>query len=207
MSVYIEKFVLPNYEQEEKMVVQRMGYNGGMFGYIDNIYPCTLFSDKGLRELDFSNITILYGDNGSGKSTLLNIIANKLRLKRVAPYNTSELFDNYVSECKVRMGFDDEGEEYRDIPQKSAIITSDDIFEYMLTARESNKEVSDDTQFLHDEGYAELKYGKTIQLKGIENYDEFRLQALARKKVCHEESFCIRWQERKSNLIVMEKQQ
>ena len=76
--MYLERFVLP-IDQEEWMIEKRIKHNGGPnFGYIDNIYPCRLFSEKMLREINFDNITILYGGNGSGKSTLLNLIANKL---------------------------------------------------------------------------------------------------------------------------------
>ena len=89
--MYLERFVLP-IEQEELMIEDRMKYNGGKkLGYIDNTYPCRLFSQKMLREINFDNITILYGGNGSGKSTLLNLIANKLELKRIAPFNSSTL--------------------------------------------------------------------------------------------------------------------
>lgn len=182
MAIYLEKFVLPTSEQEEKMILQRMAYNGGKFGYIDNLYPCALFSEKELTEIDFDNITIFYGGNGSGKSTLLNLIANKLRLKRTAPYNSSELFDSFVDSCVFRLGYDEEGDRFRDVPQKSSIITSDDIFDFMLTARENNQDVANETRELHDDVYGNLKYGKTIRLNSLENYDDVRLQVLARKK-------------------------
>ena len=56
MAVYLEKFVLPNKGKEEELIVRRMSYNGGTFGYIDNLYPCGLFSEKELSEIDFSGI-------------------------------------------------------------------------------------------------------------------------------------------------------
>lgn len=40
-----------------------------------------------LPEMDFLEITILYGGNGSGKTTLLNVMADALRLYRRAEYN------------------------------------------------------------------------------------------------------------------------
>lgn len=43
MSKYIEKFVLPNQTIEENLIVNRMAENGGIYGYIDNIYPCDIF--------------------------------------------------------------------------------------------------------------------------------------------------------------------
>ena len=84
--MYLESFRLP-IEIEEQLIQERMIYNGGKkYGYIDNIYPCRLFSKKQLTEVNFDRITIFYGGNGSGKSTLLNLIANKLELNRVAPF-------------------------------------------------------------------------------------------------------------------------
>ena len=41
----------------------------------DSYYPFGLFEGRTLPELDFLEITILYGGNGSGKTTLLNVIA------------------------------------------------------------------------------------------------------------------------------------
>jgi len=181
MGKYVDKFVLPEAWKEEAMIRERMAHNGGAFGYIDNIYPCDLFTKKQLTELDFENITILYGGNGSGKSTLLNLIANKLGVKRIAPYNVSELFQDFTEACKVRMAEDDEGFIYRGVPHDSRIITSDDIFDYMLNARENNQNVADETEDLREE-YGELKYGETIRLNGLENYEEFSKQVDARRK-------------------------
>lgn len=178
---FIEKFTLPTKECEERLIKRRMAENGGEFGYIDNIYPCGIFSSKQLTELDFDNITILYGGNGSGKSTLLNLIANKLELKRVAMFNHSELFDSYVESCKVEMAEDDEGYKYKFAPHSSRIITSDDIFDYMLTARENNSNIAENTAELKEE-WSELKYGKTIKLNGLENFEEFSKQVDARRK-------------------------
>ena len=181
MTKYIEKFTLPTREIEETLITRRMGENGGAFGYIDNIYPCGIFPQKELTELDFANVTILYGGNGSGKSTLLNLIANKLQLKRIASFNNSELFDSYMNACSATMAEDDEGFIYKNAPHNSRIITSDDIFDYMLTARENNSTIAENQSNLKEE-WAGLKYGKTIRLNGLDNYEEFSKQVDARKK-------------------------
>lgn len=68
--VYLDKFIIPNADIEEKIILRRMDENGGVFGYIDNTYPCGLFSKKELSRIDFEPLTILYGGNGSGKSKL-----------------------------------------------------------------------------------------------------------------------------------------
>lgn len=158
-----------------------MDENGGVFGYIDNTYPCGLFSKKELSRIDFEPLTILYGGNGSGKSTLLNLIAQKLELNRIAPFNSSEVFDQYRDACKYEMGFDDEGFKLR-IPNGSRIITSDDVFDYMLTVRTNNSEIHDHIEQVRDSDYGELKFGETVRLQGMEDYEQLRLQVLARKK-------------------------
>lgn len=181
--MYLDKFTLP-IDEESSLIEQRMAYNGGMFGYIDNTYPCGIFSKNRLTELNFSKITILYGGNGSGKSTLLNLIANKLELKRIAPFNSSEMFGLYVEHCKFVLGFDDEGDKYR-IPNGSRIITSDDIFDYMLTVRTNNEEIADGTEDIRSDWgdrNGNLKYGKTVKMNSLDDYEALRLQVLARKK-------------------------
>lgn len=131
--IWLEKFVLPDAEREWQIARKRREENGGAFGYLENGYPCGLFPERGLGELDFEPITLLYGGNGSGKSTLLNLIAEKLRLKRQAPYNGGELFLPFAEACGVRFGLDDEGEPLP-LPEESRIVSSDDVFEYMLAA-------------------------------------------------------------------------
>lgn len=178
--MYLERFVLP-INQEEYMIENRMKHNGGPnFGYIDNVYPCRLFSEKMLREINFENITILYGGNGSGKSTLLNLIANKLELRRIAPFNSSELFAEYTEKCKYEMACDEDGFKHK-IPDRSRIITSDDVFDYMLAVRESNRELSDCIDEVKKE-WKVLRYDDTVRFNGMEDYEELRTQLLARRK-------------------------
>lgn len=178
--MYLERFVLP-INQEEYMIENRMKHNGGPnFGYIDNVYPCRLFSEKMLREINFENITILYGGNGSGKSTLLNLIANKLELRRIAPFNSSELFAEYTEKCKYEMACDEDGFKHK-IPDRSRIITSDDVFDYILAVRESNRELSDCIDEVKKE-WKVLRYDDTVRFNGMEDYEELRTQLLARRK-------------------------
>lgn len=175
--VYLEKFTLLDEDEEYAIARARRQENGG---YLDSGYPCMMFPQMGFRELDFEPITILHGGNGSGKSTLLNVIALKLALSRISPFNSAELLPAYASRCRYRTGWDDEGRPLS-IPRQSRIITSDDVFEYMLSARTSNDEIREDSQ-AGREDYAALKYGKNIHFTGMENYEDFRLQVLSRRK-------------------------
>ena len=94
--MYLESFTLP-LEREGDLIQKRMADNistdpqkwgtVATLGYIDNEYPCGIFGPKGLPEIWFRKATIFCGGNGSGKSTLLNLIAAKLGLERIAPFN------------------------------------------------------------------------------------------------------------------------
>lgn len=177
--MYLDTFTLP-IDFEEPMIQKQCAHNGGIYGYIDNTYPCRMFGNRELYEISFKNVTIFYGGNGSGKSTLLNLIAQKLELNRIAPFNSSELFDEYVKNCEYSLGYDDEGFKHK-IPDGSRIITSDDIFDYMLTIRTNNDEISEKKDIARDE-YGALKYGKSIRFSGMDDYEQFKMQVMSRRK-------------------------
>ena len=177
--MYLTSFTLP-ISMEQILWEQQAAKNGGKMGYVDNPYPCGLFGERELYEVDFEKVTIFYGGNGSGKSTLLNLIAQKLELNRIAPYNSSEMFDSYVKYCEYTLGYDEEGFRYR-IPNGSRIITSDDIFDYMLTVRTNNDEISENKEDAKEE-WANLRFGETIKFSGMEDYEALRMQVLARSK-------------------------
>ena len=145
MCEYVTGFRLPSAELQREIIAKRMEHNGGAYGYIDNPYPCGLFDSRDLWELSLKTVTILYGGNGSGKSTLLNVMASCMELNRVSPFNSGEVFDDYARACSYTMGYDEEGFIYR-IPNKSRIITSDDIFDYMLTIRTNNEDIAENIE-------------------------------------------------------------
>ena len=178
MRTYLESFSLPSLLTEERKIIgSRIIENGG---YIDNTYPCRIFSYKGLSEVFFRGITILYGGNGSGKSTLLNLIAGKLGLNRIAPFNSGELFNAFVEECDYTLGVDDDGFPLR-IPNGSSIITSDDVFDYMLAVRVNNVEIGEAIEAGKEE-YMRIKFGETIKLNSLQDYEDFRTQVQTRRK-------------------------
>ncbi len=184
--MYLDSFSIP-IEQEEALITRRMQENGGSLGYIDNIYPCGVFPSKQLKELSFARITIFYGGNGSGKSTLLNLIAAKLGLLRVSPFNSSELFDAYAARCTYRTGTDEEGGLAR-IPNGSRIITSDDVFDYMLAVRDNNAEIGDAIETGKAE-YAKFKFGDNVVLNSMDDYEALRLQVQSRRKTLSRRKF------------------
>lgn len=180
--IFLESFTLPA-EAEAQIVREQMNRNAGpAFGYIDNIYPCGIFPGKELKRLDFSRITILCGGNGSGKSTLLNLIAECLRLQRVAPFNSGETWELYTDACQFETGRDENGRKLR-IPNGSRIITSDDVFDYMLAIRSKNTEITEAKEDLKQDWFRFCYDAKeTFKMKGMEDYEKLRAQALACRK-------------------------
>ena len=209
--MYLETFRLPIKKEEDLLQAQMIRNGGRILGYLDNPYPCGIFTRTDLREVNFDRITIFYGGNGSGKSTLLNLIAERLGLKRSAPFNTGELFGSYAGACTYVAG---DGAEERTaeaeagrksrtesrksraadagtaqgIPAGSRIITSDDVFDYMLAVRTNNEEIEEQKAPAKD-SWAELKYGQSIRFNGMDDYEDLRLQLLARRKAVSRRKF------------------
>ncbi len=142
----------------------------------NNVYPFKIFPQKGLSEISFSPITIFYGGNGSGKSTLLNVIAEKLGVLRYAPFNNTPFFEEYLKFCKYKLVF---GEK---VPRESRIITSDDVFDFLLDVRKINEGVDTRREVLFSD-YDEGKYNSLgYKLSSIDDLDELKRRNDARRK-------------------------
>ena len=122
--VYLSTFKFPHVELEYDFI---MGQKRTCY---DTYYPFQILSKHNLLRLDFEPVTILYGGNGSGKTTALNVIAEKTGLLRDTLYNRSNFFEDYTKMCSY--------EEELKIPEGSRIITSDDVFDFMLDLRSIN---------------------------------------------------------------------
>lgn len=164
--LYLSYFEFPNIDVEWKffMSVQRKCY--------DSFYPFQVLSKHALTGITFEPITILYGGNGSGKSTALNVMAEKLRLERDTLYNRSSFFGDYVDLCS----YDVE----EDIPRHSRIITSDDVFDYMLNLRSINEGIDAKREDLFQE-YLESKYAN-YKMNSLADYENVKRMNLARRR-------------------------
>lgn len=162
---YISRLILQSDGQETAFFLQqrRTCYNG--------VYPFKMFPRKGLQELTFAPITIFYGGNGSGKTTLLNIIAEKAKVLRHAAFGGSAFFSDYVRGCRL------EGET---IPQNSQILTSDDVFDYLLNIRYLNDGIDVRREELFED-YLNRKYAQH-QLKSMAEYDDWKESHDAKSK-------------------------
>ncbi|MCT4620384.1 MAG: AAA family ATPase [Marinisporobacter sp.] len=166
--IYLKNFQLPSWEQEE--------YNN----LTPRAYPYGIFPFKKIEEFSFEPITIFYGSNGSGKSTLLNLISEKLNLPRTTPFNSSQLFNQYVeTKCDYIMGCDEEGFPL-EIPLKSKTITSEDVFNHILAVRNENLRINKEKN-LEKQRYYEAK-NDGFQFKSMSDYDQLKIKNAARKQ-------------------------
>ena len=140
--------------------------------HYDTFYPFQVLSKHGLTRLDFEPVTILYGGNGSGKTTALNVIAEKLALDRDTLYNRSNFFEDYTGMCDY--------EEELPVPKESKIITSDDVFDFMLNLRSINDGINLKREELF-ENYLEDKYSH-FQMKSLDDYERLKKVNMAKRK-------------------------
>ena len=163
--IYLSHFEFPGIEREEMFLheIRQTCY--------DSVYPFLTVSKHALRMLDFAPVTILYGGNGSGKTTALNIIAEKLGLNRDTLYNRSNFFEDYTAMCHF--------EKDAPIPRHSRIITSDDVFDFMLNLRSLNEGIDRKREELFED-YMESKHSN-FKLSSIDDYEQLKKVNLARR--------------------------
>lgn len=166
--IYLDHFEIPDRSREES-------FNWDLqsnYTCFDTIYPFFTLTGNGLKMFDFEDITILYGGNGSGKTTALNVIAEKIGAKRDTLFNKSNFFSDYIDMCSYNMvnrSFD-----------TARIITSDDVFDFMMNLRMYNEDIDTARDELL-EGYYKLK-NREFQLKSLDDIDLLRQKNLQRRK-------------------------
>ena len=165
--MYIDSFRFPGVNAEEQFVnyISRTCYS--------SFYPFGVFTLNQLQELSFSEITILYGNNGSGKSTALNLMAEKLKAKRDTLFNRSSLYDDYLKMCKYELVSGEKPEEIR-------MITSDDVFDFILNLRALNEGVDRKREQVFDEWIENKNSG--FKMRSLDDYDQLKKIVDARSK-------------------------
>lgn len=164
--IYLRYFTFPNRDMEFDF------FNGLRRTCYDSFYPFNILSKHGFERIDFEPITILYGGNGSGKSTALNVMAEKAGIHRDSIFNKSNFYEDYVNMCAMDL--------YDHIPENSRIITSDDVFDYMLNIRNLNEGIDQRREEIFEE-YLDAKYAQ-FQMKSLADYEELRKINTARRK-------------------------
>lgn len=164
--MYLTQFTFPTGEQEFDFFL------GQKRTCYDSFYPFQILSRRKLRMLDFEPVTILYGGNGSGKTTALNVIGEALGLKRDTLYNRSNFFEEYIKRCSLETG--------EPVPEGSRIITSDDVFDFMLNLRSLNQGIDNRRESVFQE-YLENKYD-SFQMRSLADYEKLKKVVQARSK-------------------------
>ncbi|HOO78986.1 MAG TPA: AAA family ATPase [Lachnospiraceae bacterium] len=164
--IYLSQFPFPDREQEYSFTMsqKRTCY--------DSFYPFQVISKHNLKQLDFEPITILYGGNGCGKTTVLNVIAETLRLPRDTRYNRSNFFEDYTAMCH----YESEGV----ISKESRVITSDDVFDFMINLRMINDGINEKREELFAD-YMEAKYSR-FRMQSLDDYEQLKRVNQARSK-------------------------
>lgn len=171
--IYLKSFHMPTREAEAQYFSPLSNPKIRRTCYTTK-YPFLVFRNRDLPDWQFSDVTILCGSNGSGKSTILNVIAETLQIRRGAVYNRSDFFEDYVQLCRSDPGRPGA------LPQESRIITSDDVFDYLLDIRSINQGIDRERAALFDKWLKDRH--ASYQLKSLDDYEEFRARSDAKDK-------------------------
>lgn len=161
--IYLSSFTFPDIGLQEQFIIDEK------HTCFDSFYP---FKVLDVDTLEFQPITILYGGNGSGKTTALNVMAETLKLERDSLYNRSNFFEDYIRYCDFDL--------YRSIPEGSSVITSDDVFDFMLTLRSINGDIDDKRDELMED-YTSTKYSN-FKFRTMDDYEQLKKVNLTRRK-------------------------
>lgn len=162
--MYLTSFNFPSADREFDYIlgIKRTCY--------DSYYPFGILAQSEPIVLDFAPITFLSGGNGSGKSTALNVIAEKLGVERSTLFNRGAFFDDYTELCQYKTSFEK--------PMDCRMITSDDVFDYMLGLRMVNEGIDARRKELFED-YLNTKYAG-FRLESIEDYEKIKKANLAK---------------------------
>jgi len=172
---YLKSFTFPDRDQEFDFFVRQK-----RTCYTD-FYPFQVLSSSDLTEISLGSVTILHGGNGSGKTTVLNVMAERLGAVRGSAYNRSCFFPDYVAFCREQW----QGER----PEEIRIITSDDVFDYMLDLRHVNEGIDRRREEMFSE-YYDLRQGRIqVRMESLDDYEKLKRANDARRKRTTQSAF------------------
>lgn len=157
VMIFLRDFYLLDEEKEYNLL------NSEKRRIFNNVYPFLIYPEKEFDTIHFETITIFYGDNGSGKTTLINIIAEKLQADKKNRTHQSPYFASYVQACSKEMSINRQDE--------IKMISSDDVFDYLLDLHSINSGVNRSKDQLCDEY---LHYKFTASSDFLADYDQLR---------------------------------
>ena len=172
--MYLESFDLPSAKAEDGFILSYPKELEMRCYTVNDAYPFKIFPRRGLSEIRFDPITILYGTNGSGKSTLLGVMARRLGLECSSTLPDAGCMDAYVNLCRAHIS-----PRIREIPKESKMLRSDDVFDLLLDQRSINMSIRDEREALfreykkiHDTPYSESPFMSFDQLDELKRRNE-----------------------------------
>ncbi|MEY8319282.1 AAA family ATPase [Oscillospiraceae bacterium 50-58] len=162
--IYLRRFSLPTEGDEINFLAR--SFENKRTCYTSR-YPFGIFLNREVPALELETVTILCGGNGSGKTTVLNLMGEKLGLRRGTVFNRSSFFGDYLALCQAETA-----PAFRDARESSRVITSDDVFDYLLDLRCMNENIDNRRRELLAE-YAGARYAK-FQMRSMEDVDRLR---------------------------------
>lgn len=162
--IYLRRFSLPTEGNEISFLTG--SFENKRTCYTSR-YPFGIFLNREVPALELETVTILCGGNGSGKTTVLNLMGEKLGLRRGTVFNRSSFFGDYLALCQAETA-----PAFRDARESSRVITSDDVFDYLLDLRCMNENIDNRRRELLAE-YADARYAK-FQMRSMEDVDRLR---------------------------------
>ena len=171
--VYLREFQLPNEDQEARFLAGSRENKRTCYG---SRYPFGIFLNRSVPSFKLEEITILCGGNGSGKTTILNLMGEKLGLARKAVFNRSSFWGDYLNLCDSRL----DRSFTPQVRSNSKVITSDDVFDYLLDFRCMNENIDIRRRELLEE-YTDARYAN-FQLHSLEDVDRLRQVVEAQRR-------------------------
>ena len=170
--IYLHRFSLPSEGAELHFLTDSRENRRTCY---TSRYPFGIFFGREVPTLELEPVTILCGGNGSGKTTVLNLMGEKLSLRRGTVFNRSSFFGDYLDLCRAETA-----PAFRDAREHSRVITSDDVFDYLLDLRYMNENIDHRRRELLAE-YADARYAR-FQMRSMEDYDRLRQVVDAQRK-------------------------
>ena len=99
------------------------------------------------------------------------MIGEKLQLARDSVFNKSNFFQDYLDFCDYKLKVR--------LPVNSRVITSDDVFDYMLNIRSMNEGIDRKKESLFED-YLDAKYAD-FQMRSLDDYERLKKVTKARR--------------------------
>ena len=178
--IYLHRFSLPSEGAELHFLTDSRENRRTCY---TSRYPFGIFFGREVPTLELEPVTILCGGNGSGKTTVLNLMGEKLSLRRGTVFNRSSFFGEYLKLCRTETA-----PVFRKAKENSRVITSDDVFDYLLDLRYVNETIDHRRKELLEE-YADARYAR-FQMRSMEDYDRLRQVVDAQRKTGSRRTAC-----------------